>query len=191
MAKIRGTPYIDKIRWTPFIRLFLVNLVGKSNVIMTFVLFLLLVSVQLLVHLLALLKPFQEQKAHEAWVERMSLSLRIEEANLYSCVADTGRIKDEDYKEQAEAIQHTRELLSELKTEMVENRASPKLLGIVPLNEALIQTIIGTITTSMTVFASSFVSGLLEDISESSGFTPTTEPTMSPTDDPTGLFSTV
>ena len=172
------------------IRLFLVNMVAESNVVMTFVLFLVLVCVQLLVHLLALLKPFQEQKAHEAWVEKMSLCLEIEEANMYTCVAKKERQENSDYKDQALAIKNTRSLLKSLKTEMAENRASPKLLGILPLNEALIQTIIGTITTSMTVFASSFATGILTDISEASGFTPTAEPTMSPTYDPTGLFTT-
>jgi len=172
------------------IRLFLVNMVVESNVVMTFVLFMVLVCVQLLVHLHALLAPFQEQKAHEKWVEKMQLSLEIEEANLYACVADTGRKEDQEYANQAKAIKNTRALLSSLKTEMAENRASPKLLGIIPLNEALIQTIIGTITTSMTVFASSFATGILADISESSGFTPTSEPTMSPTYEPIGLFTT-
>merc|ERR1712083_869296 len=40
------------------IRLFLVNLVSESNVIMTLLLFLLLATITLLVHMFALLKPY-------------------------------------------------------------------------------------------------------------------------------------
>lgn len=153
---------------------FVTDLVAQSNVIMTFVLFTLLVSVQLVVHLFALLKPFQEQKAHEAWVEKMSLWLRIEEANLYR-VACTDETKERKCEKEAKAIQNTRELLTELKTEMAENRAAPKLLGVVPLNESLIQTIITAIGTAMTAFASSFFTGVLSDITGTES--PTPEPT--------------
>ena len=77
----------------------------------------------------------------------------------------------------ADLPKNTRALLSDLKTEMAENRASPKLLGLVPLNEQMIQTIIGAISTAMTVFGSSFFKGVLSDISEGSTFSPTSEPT--------------
>ena len=166
------------------IRLFLVNLVSESNVIMTLLLFLLLVTITLLVHLFALLKPYQEQKAHEAWVEKVSLLLQIEEANMHTLVAVNNlsqQDQDKDYVAQATAIANTRSLLDSLKQEMVENRTAPKLLGVLTLNEALIQSIIGAITTALTAFFSSFFTGLLTDIGESSGFIPTEEPTMIPT----------
>jgi len=176
------------------IRLFFFNLVSESNVIMTLLLFSMLVIITLLVHLVSLLMPYQEQKAHEAWTERLSLSLQIEEANLHSYVADrnlsaatserdTALYKD--FQTQTTAIENTRSLLESLKAEMAENRTAPKLLGVLTLNETLIQTLIGTVTTALTAFLSSFFTGILTDIGESSGFLPTEQPTFAPTMAPT------
>ena len=174
------------------IRLFLVNLVSKSNVIMILLLFVLLVTISLMHHLFALLLPYQEQKAHEGWVERTSRWLQIEEANMHTLAADMKKSQNErdKFTAQASAIANTRELLDSMKTEMAANRHAPKLLGVLTLNETLIQTIIGTITTAVTAFFSSFFTGILTEIGESSGFIPTAEPTMSPTLNPTAFLTT-
>jgi len=146
------------------------------------------------VHLVALLAPFQEQKAHEAWLANMRLQLKMEQSNLNPCVRYNGRrqieerlMHKEEYEGFRDMLEGTRELLDELRTEMAENRAAPKLLGVLELNEALIQTIVGTITSTMTAFVASFAQGVVTDISESSGFVPTSEPTMSPTYAPTTI----
>ena len=175
------------------IRLFLVNLVSKSNVIMILVLFVVLVTISLMYHLYALLLPYQEQKAHEAWAERTSRLLRIEEANMHNLAVKQENEWNE-FTVQAAAIANTRSLLECMKTEMAANRKAPKLLGVLTLDETLIQTIIAAITTSGTAFFSSFFTGILNEIVEASTETtmsptlePTAEPTMFPTRDPTAF----
>merc|ERR1711997_334284 len=105
----------------------------------------------------------------------------MEEAHLYTIVGADNSYQDE-VLHQAKAISHTRALLEALPTEMIANRAAPKLLGVLTLNETLIQAIIGAIATAGTAFVSSFLNGLVTAIGENSGLLPTMEPTMQPSD---------
>merc|ERR1719189_1948926 len=147
---------------------------------MILVLFMLLVTFTLLIHLSALLRPYQVQKSHESWAENVAKQLQIEEAYRWELVGQ-GKLDTDEGEAAASRIQSTRELLSSMKQEMSENRAAPKLLGVLELNEALIDALIGTITTSGLTLCCCFFNGLMTDIGERSGFYPTAEPTFAPT----------
>merc|ERR1719385_149096 len=115
---------------------------------MILLLFVLLVTISLMHHLFALLLPYQEQKAHEAWAEKRSRLLQIEEANMHKLAAEKSvEAERQKFTAQASAIANTRSLLDGMKTEMAANRHAPKLLGVLTLDETLIQTIIAAITT--------------------------------------------
>jgi len=89
-----------------------------------------------------------------------------------------------DYlKAQSDAMSKTRTLLDQMRTEMSANRSAPKLLGVLELNEAFIQTIIASISTAVTGFVFAFVSGVMTDIQV--GTIDTYEPTYAPTMEPT------
>ena len=154
--------------------LFLLNLVTKSNVIMILVLFVVMVSVTLLVHLYNLLKPYNEQQAHEAWVDRVSLILKFEASNKWKAADVDTNAKYEK----------TMELLGSLKEEMVRVKAAPKLLSMFELNETRIQSIIAAIVVPFTAFAGTFIQGIFNEIGESSGIIPTASPTNAPTNAP-------
>jgi len=47
---------------------------------------------------------------------------------------------------------------------MSATRSAPELLGVLVLNETLIETIISSITTALTGFVFAFVSGVMTDI---------------------------
>merc|ERR1712083_1095053 len=69
-----------------------------------------------------------------------------------------------------ERLSSLRELMSSMKQEMSENRAAPKLLGVLELNETLIDTIIATVSTALTAMVCSYFTGLMTEIGENSGF---------------------
>jgi len=155
------------------IRLFLVNMVSESNVAMTLAMFVLLVTFTLFVHLFSLLRPYQEQKAHEKWVKNMAMRLQMEEANMFTLIAEEtdDENQDLDCKAVSDSLWKTRVFLDTLRIEMSAKRAAPKLLGVLELNENLIKTIMGFITSSFTAFVASFAMGIMTEIGEESGFT--------------------
>lgn len=200
---------------------FLRSLVAESNVAMILVLFLSMVTISLLCHLGALLKPYQVQKAHEQWVDHISMMLQMEEANvlqweakkkfqenMYSNRAATKERKQsvepmdavwaalepdpmtDAYQAEAARLASIRELLGRMKEEMSMNRAAPKLMGVLELNETLIGSIMASITATLTAFVSTFFQGLMTDIADSSGFGSSTyEPTYEPTWEPTFVIT--
>merc|ERR1712130_291517 len=185
------------------IRYFLSDLVVTSNVALILMLFLILVVITLLNHLHALLRPYAVQITHESWLEVMARKMKTEEANIAAMRSRASEPdRDPDSKDnqamcnylmvQADALSKTRTLLDQMRTEMSANRSAPKLLGVLVLNETLIETIIASITTAITGFAFAFVSGVMTDIQEGTGFMETTyeptttwEPTYAPSWGPT------
>merc|ERR1712130_242358 len=127
-------------------------------------LFLILVVITLLNHLHALLRPYAVQITHESWLEVMARKMKTEEANIAAMRSRASEPdRDPDSKDnqamcnylmvQADALSKTRTLLDQMRTEMSANRSAPKLLGVLVLNETLIETIIASITTAITGFA--------------------------------------
>jgi len=153
------------------LRVFVTDLVSKSNVLMILLLFVVCVAITLLVHLFNLLRPYNEQTAHESWVDRVMLMLKFEAANTY---------REEDAEANAKYAA-TMELLSSLKEQMEAVKAAPTLLGIFELIATRIQSIMSAIVVPVTAFAVTFVQGTFTEIGERSGFIPTAEPTMMPT----------
>jgi len=172
-------------------RSFFLDMVSENNVVMILLLFMLLVTGALLVHLNALLKPYHVQKSHEAWLENVSMQLQIEQSYRWELKTKQKggfKLTQEDMWEleaEKERLSSLRELISSMKQEMSENRAAPKLLGVLELNETLIESIIAAITTALTSLVCAFFTGLMTEIGENSGIYPTEEPTYAPTWEPT------
>merc|ERR1740123_2788035 len=103
---------------------------------MILLLFMLLVTGALLVHLNALLKPYHVQKSHEAWLENVAMQLQIEQSYRWELKTKQKggfKLTQEDMWEleaEKERLSSLRELISSMKQEMSENRAAPKLLGV-------------------------------------------------------------
>merc|ERR1712013_496394 len=140
------------------LRKFVTELVTKSNVLMILLLFCVCVCITLLVHLYNLLRPYNEQTAHESWADRMMLMLKFEQ---------TKRLENEE----AERTKYdaTMELLGTLKEQMQAVKAAPTLLGIFELNATRIQSIMSAIVVPITAFAVTFVQGTFTEIGDNSG----------------------
>jgi len=137
---------------------FMAQLVTKSNVLMILLLFFVCVCITLLVRLYNLLRPYDEQMAHEAWADRMLIMLKFEQAKKLENVA-------------AERTEYdaTMELLGTLKEQMHAIKAVPTLLGVFELNATRIQSILSVIVLPITAFAITFVQGTFEEIRENAG----------------------
>jgi len=179
-------------------RSFFLDMVSENNVVMILLLFMLLVTGALLAHLNALLKPYHVQKGHEAWLENVSMQLQIEQSYRWELTTKqkgVEKLTQEDMWKlemqgqcadwEEKRLSSLRELISSMKQEMSENRAAPKLLGVLELNETLIESIIAAITTALTSLICAFFTGLMTEIGENSGIYPTEEPTYAPTWEPT------
>ena len=88
------------------------------------------------------------------------------------------------YKARAETMAKTRTVLENMRLDMSVRRRAPKLLGVLELNETLIESIRASIVTALTGFVFAFISGVMSDvqttIGEASGFHPTGGPTFEP-----------
>lgn len=171
-----GDPYNGDIRY------FLSDVVSSSNVALILMLFFILVVITLLNHLYALLRPYAVQKNHEAWLEKVAMKMETEEANIAAMNARRNEPDreanpngyDDDkmfayFKAQSASMAKMRTVLEKMRKEMSEHRRAPKLLGVLVLNENLIQSIIAFITTAVTGFVVAFISGVMGDIQDSSG----------------------
>merc|ERR1719361_1193572 len=176
-----GDPYEGDVRY------FLSDVVSSSNQALILLLFLILVVITLLNHLHALLRPYAVQIKHEAWLENIAMKMETEEANIAAMTARRSEpLRDpaEDgiddakmytyWKNQAASLAKIRTVLEKMRSEMSGNRSAPKLLGVLVLNDNLIQSIIASISTALTGFVFAFVSGVMTDIQESSVYIPTT-----------------
>merc|ERR1712083_384558 len=147
----------------------------------------LLVTVALLHHLYALLSPYQVQEAHEAWLEKTCMKMENELAHRWEIVAkrddDGTQLEDRtmnDLEAEERRISSLIKVMLKMKEEMSANRAAPKLLGLLELNETLIDSIIASISTALTSLVLCFFIGLMTELGENSGIYPTSEPTSAP-----------
>merc|ERR1711892_1089817 len=89
---------------------------------------------------------------------------------------DNNPLKESDWIElevEKERISSLMELMSNMKEEMSANRAAPKLLGLLELNEDCINGIIAAISTAVSGLIVCFFTGLMTELGEKSGIYPT------------------
>ena len=129
------------------VRIMIAVFVRENSFVVILLLFCGCLCITLLVHLYNLLRPFNEQTAHEEWVDRMLLMLEFEQANQY---------REEDAEEKAK-YEATMELLGKLKEQMQVVKTAPTFLGVFKMNATWIRSIMSAIVVPISAFAVKFV----------------------------------